>query len=908
MKRYALVIILVTVFAAFSASAQFKVKGLILSAESRSPLADVQVQVEPGGAFAFTNKRGEYQLGGLRPGRYVLQYKLLGRQSIEHSFNLHADTVINVSMDMQSLGLDEVSVIAQPSRIGSSSLLEKSAIRHTQPASLIDALQLIPGQLALNPDLSGVGQINLRQVPSSAEASRANALGTAIILDGVPFSNNANMQTSTNILNAAPGALPPFASSAGRGLDLRQIPADQIESIEVIRGIPSAKYGDLTAGAILVNTRAGIFKPEFTTRLNPNLFQQSAGFGTRIGQRTGIISLDADLAYGNRDPRDELSRYARHTAQATWSKPWLDKKLFTTVKLAVFRTRDQYRIDTADRATMRRYYSKDAGFRLSSNGKYSNEKSWFSLLSYDAGLSYTAQESYLQEKVVRDVYPITDAIAAGRHVARFGESEYLSEVSVSGRPVSAYGRLEANVFKFALQTDSNNSTASSLIAGAEYRHDVNHGSGRQFNPLRPPRQNYSTGDRPRTYAEIPALRQLAYYLENRTRGKIAGRNYDLQLGLRYDNVGAENPFSGQFGNVLAPRLNFAIETFRNLRLKAGYGRTAKSPTLSFLYPGNRYYDLQNFNYYANNPQERLVVLTTHVRDLTNTRLRSYTSEKAEFGLNYTHALFSGFLTGFRERTRNAFGTSRDVQVIQVDQLTAREYPPGSPPVLNEMPSGSKPFFAAYDISVNNRQIKSTGLEFQIETKPISGINTSFDLSGAWIKTQAYDNGEDFDVQQAFTSADVNRISIVSNGYQNRQEGRQLNTSMRFVTRLPALKFLISGLVQTVWNSSNESFNDLPDPIGYLDNSGNKVYLSPEQATSGLYEDLRKRIIVTGNDFQRPLWLFNLRATKEFRNGSGISFYVNNVPANRGIYYSEVRRENLKRNQDLFFGAEFTIKI
>lgn len=908
MLKHLLFALCVVLMSVCCVRAQITVTGIVAKKENGTALPDVQVQADPIGVFSFSNEKGSYVLRGIKPGRYLLSYKLLGRQILRREVELKSDTVINVAMEILSLGLSEVSILAQQSRTGSTSTLEKTAIQHTQPASLADALQLIPGQLAVNPDLSAVAQINLRQVPASGEAARANALGTAVVLDGVPFSNNANMQTTVNILNADPGALPAFSSVAGRGTDLRQVPADQIESIEVIRGVPSARYGDLTAGAILVTTRAGVFRPEFTTRLNPNLIQQSVGFGTRLGASAGILSFDGDVASGNADPRDQLSKFTRLTSQVAWSKPWLDQKLFTTSRLAVFRTSDAYKMDPADQAGMRQYSSKDMGFRFSSNGKYTPGGRLISVLSYDAGVSYTVQDSYLQERVVRDVYPITDSETEGRHVARFGESEYLSQVQVSGRPVSVYGRLEAGFLKVAKRFSETSSLSSSFIAGAEYRYDVNRGSGRQFNPLRPPRQNYSTGDRPRSYAEIPAMSQLAYYLENRVAGTLFGRAYNLHMGFRYDNIQPDGLLNGRFGNVLAPRLNLALETIRNLRLKAGYGLTAKSPTLSFLYPGKRYYDLQNFNYYASNPAERLVVLTTHIRDLSNTQLRSYTSRKAELGLDYTHAFFKGYITAFRERTKGAFGTDRDVQVIQVEQLTASEFPVGRPPELSPVPSGTRSFFAAYDIPVNNRQIENSGFEFQLETKPFDRINTSFDLSGAWIRTRSYNNGQDIDVARTFSSSDVSRIGIFSNGYENRVEGRRFNTSMRFITRIPALKFLFSGLIQTVWLSSSKNYNEAPDPVGFIDNTGKKVYLSPAEGASEAYQDLQKRIILTGTDFQRPLWLFNIRATKEFSNRSGLSFYINNIPADRGLYFSEVRKENIKRNQDLFFGAEFTIKF
>ncbi|MGF1925500.1 MAG: TonB-dependent receptor plug domain-containing protein, partial [Bacteroidia bacterium] len=248
-----------TTTTAFGQTSKVKLSGKIVDEKSALPLADVFIQVIGAQTYAVSQADGSFILLLKQPGKYSINFSLLGKKSLKLAYNISADTMIAVRMETLSLALKEVSVTSSRTKVGSSSVIDKTAIKHTQPTSLADALQLLPGQLAVNPDLSAAQQINIRQVPSNSDASRANALGTALVLDGIPFSNNANMQTHVNILNSSPGALAPFSSVAGRGNDLRQIPADQIESIEVIRGVPSARYGDLTTGAILVNTRAGVF-------------------------------------------------------------------------------------------------------------------------------------------------------------------------------------------------------------------------------------------------------------------------------------------------------------------------------------------------------------------------------------------------------------------------------------------------------------------------------------------------------------------------------------------------------------------------------------------------------------------------------------------------------------------------
>ena len=39
------------------------------------------------------------------------------------------------------------------------------------------------------------------------------------------------------------------------GVDMREIPTDNIERVEVVRGIPSVKYGELTSGLINITRK-----------------------------------------------------------------------------------------------------------------------------------------------------------------------------------------------------------------------------------------------------------------------------------------------------------------------------------------------------------------------------------------------------------------------------------------------------------------------------------------------------------------------------------------------------------------------------------------------------------------------------------------------------------------------------
>src|SRR5690606_22116500 len=101
-----------------------------------------------------------------------------------------------------------------------------------------------------------------------------NAMGTAIIIDGISQNNNANMQNKNLGTYGMSGALVSDYRNNQKydvtfgGTDLREIPADNIESVEVITGVAPAKYGDLTDGAIIIQRQAGKAGLELRTRFN----------------------------------------------------------------------------------------------------------------------------------------------------------------------------------------------------------------------------------------------------------------------------------------------------------------------------------------------------------------------------------------------------------------------------------------------------------------------------------------------------------------------------------------------------------------------------------------------------------------------------------------------------------------
>src|SRR6056297_1517758 len=121
-------------------------------------------------------------------------------------------------------------------RLRTSPKISSGEIEHLQATSLGDVLNLVPGiEKSQNPGLSKQSLVGIRSVTVSGTQGLLESFGSTVIVDGNEISSGAN------------------AMGSGRsGVDLRTIPADNIESVEVISGIPSAEYGNFSNGVIKV--------------------------------------------------------------------------------------------------------------------------------------------------------------------------------------------------------------------------------------------------------------------------------------------------------------------------------------------------------------------------------------------------------------------------------------------------------------------------------------------------------------------------------------------------------------------------------------------------------------------------------------------------------------------------------
>jgi hypothetical protein len=889
------------------------VYGSVLRASDSRPIAGARLSVGPRATFA--DSLGRFRLTGVAPGTVELLVTHAGfaRRFLSLDLTSGDSARVFVRLASRSVELERVVVTATETHRsregGSVSIIGRDAIEHVQASSLADVLQLLPGQPALNPTLSGARQALLRQSPTSTsrdpgpgtEAERTNALGTSVVLDGVPVSNNANLQTTLTILNSGPNALPQFSSTAGRGLDLRQIPADNIESVEVIRGVPSARHGDLTAGAILVTSRAGAQQPEFRMRANPLTFEASTVAGWATG--SGGLSVDANLVRSQDDPRSTLDRFTRATTQLSYTaRP--ASGVGMTLRLRGYAVLDEAKRDPDDLRTQRTTTARDRGARMDVRVALGDPARAAWQTEFTGSVSVAEQSATYQELIVRDIFPLTDVRRDTIAPGVYGRSEYLTRLTVDGLPVNGYGRLETRA------DWSRGSWRHQPMLGVELRFDDNRGDGRVFDAIEPPRQNYGVGDRPNDYTSIPSMTQLAPYAEHRLRTRLLGRPLDVAVGARLDLIDPIGRSRTSRSATLAPRSNLVWQLHRGLAVRGGYGVTNKAPTLSQLYPLPRYFDLTSFNYFPGTPSERLVVFTTRVVDPRTPGLRPVATRKLEGAVDWAVGRAAGTVTYFTERTSGAFGTTRVPVGMLVPQYRAASFPPGAPPLLDPTPVRVDSFVALYDTPRNTRRVDTRGVEATADAPEWRALRTQLSLSAGWFRTVATDSDTEIPVEQFISgSAQPVRVGVYPGG--RGSESERFITSVRLVHRLPAVGLVASVLWQTSWLEDDRPVGRLDGlPVGFVDRTGTVTPLTPADAALPAYAALRRSVLPLEGRWERrpPLHLVNLRLTKALPWRTQMSLFANNALADRPLYLRQRQAGFERRNPPVFFGVEFVSSL
>lgn len=882
--------------------------GRITDLRTAKPLEYATVSVRDAARGTITGRDGAYRLS-IDAEEVTVIFSMLGYEQHERTVRLNdSTTVLNVALVTADLRIKDVVVTARRSNgAATSSRIGQAAISHLQASSLADVMQLLPGVLSRDGSLSQSQQMSIRQVASD----RNTALGTALVVDGAPVSNDANMQVNNTALGN-----PKFASVAQGGIDLRSITTDRVEEVEVVRGIPSAQYGDLTSGLVILRSKSGETPLSFRLKSEPEVKMVSAGKGIALGNDMGVINADIDYARSYSDLRMPYKGYDRYTSQLGWSKVFRGTAISHCfdAKVGLLYSADVNRKDPNLFKENEEYSSKEKGVRLNVGGKLTSQNGGGWMFAYRVAGSYSHQKG-IEQRVVSLTGPQPLALSRvdGEFEGVYLPNEYYSKSLIDGKPLSISGNASfSNAVKLL-------DVRHKLSAGLDIRSEANLGRGQVFDVMRPPFPNTLGAGRPRAYYSLPWMKKAALFVEDAFNLKMGKTFAQVQAGLRLSSYYAAGNTLHEGRANLEPRLNIRHVVYTSkenkwctlLAWRLGAGTAYKTPTLLHLFPDRSYDDIMLLNYFSQDPSKRLLWVKTIVNDATNPNLKPAESNKLEFGLDWENSLFSGSLTLFDEEQKNGFDFSTRIVPVIFRRYVSDSYDASqssAKPSISDFKWEPDSLFISYSIPVNGVYTCKRGVEYTFSFRKIEALSTQVIVDGAYLYQRTRPDLTTYKMPSVVLLGKPYRYVGVFPSGQGKVY-QQLNTNIRIVTHIPSYRLIVSCLVQNVWFTSLRYQKVSELPASYLDLDGVERPFKPEMENDAYMGYMVNRYgeFYFKEDRVPLMTDVNLRITKEVWTNAQISFLVNRI-AEYKPQYADRTGYRIKTRSMPFFGVEMKVNI
>ena len=526
------------------AATTLKAQGVLLNGTIKSkgdgrPIEYATVTLKECELWAITDNKGRFAIKNVPSGNVTLTVRCLGFATFTTKVNVRAGMPhVDIGLNDDNLKLNEVEVVAK--RKGdattTSYTIDRLALDNRQALNLGDIMSLLPGGKTWNSSLLRNTRIALRS--SSGEMGNAS-FGTAIEVDGVRLDNNA-----------APG------ETLGAGT--RTLSTANIESVEVVTGVPSVEYGDLSNGIVKVNTRSGKSPFIVESKLNQNTRQLALSKGVDLGGKMGLFNFSMEHARTFGDITSPFTAYQRNVLSAQYMNVLMRQSMPLTLKRRLTGNVGGYN-SNADPDGELDSYKKERDNRFTANlsAEWLLNRKWLTSVVLKSSLSYADQlyENYSHTSSATTL-PYIHTMKAGYFVAYDYDKHPSADIILGptgywyvrsfndSRPLSYAFKLKADWVKRFSRI------YNKVSVGADYTGSRNLGRGTYYEEAR-----LTPTWRPYRYHELPTLNNLAVYAEERLNiptGKLS--NMELTVGVRNDISHIAGSAYGT-ASTLSPRAN-----------------------------------------------------------------------------------------------------------------------------------------------------------------------------------------------------------------------------------------------------------------------------------------------------------------------------------------------------------------
>lgn len=705
--------------------------------------------------LAITDIDGKCELSSSYEGNLVV-ITYVGYKSLTIPLKNHA--IIPLRQNATALGEVVVTARASDGPV-TSSIIGRDAMTHLQPNSIADLMELLPGGYAKDPNMGEANTITLRETGTMGAYGAItknnnysiSSLGTQFMVDGVPISTDANLQyspLSDTQSSASSSTVENNRNITNRGVDMRSISTDDIESVEVVRGIPSVEYGNLTSGLINIKKirRAIPLTARFKADGYSKLF--SLGKGLQLdGEGNSILNVDLGYMDSKIDPTDNFENYKRVTGALRYTLCGDRKEKIKWQWNSAFDYSGSFDDSKSDPdinyGRVDEYKSSYSRLALTNGFNVKMPKSWFKELDVNTLVSLQLDRLRQTRLVAPQRYGIVPlSWSDGENEAQAVYAEYTAHYLCDGKPFNAYVKVKG-VMGFKTPY-----TLHTIKVGANWDLAKNFGRGQVYD-MHHPLSVSGWSSRPRKYSDIPSLQNFSLFAEELMKANVGKCQLELMVGLRLNTLlGLERQFDMSGKYYADPRANLAwhLPKFKlggkpmSISLNGGYGITTKMPTLNYLYPDKYYSNFICMAYYdtANPEQDSKFVVHTYVQDPTNYHIKPARNHKWEIRLDmdWNDNLLS--VDYFRESMTSGFRYSTiygvyDYKSYDVSQMAAgKDY--------TTLPYENKRVLDGYQQSSNGSELVKQGIELAFTSQRIHCLRTRINVTGAWFHTR-YTNSQ-----------------------------------------------------------------------------------------------------------------------------------------------------------------------
>lgn len=898
--------------ALFAQTDKATVEGVVRDSDGK-PLSFATMFIAELGTGVSTDLEGKFRFTGTKGTEYTLNVSYLNHVDKEVKVKAGSPEPLVIVLEEQSYELAEVVVMADYKKNqGSTAVINQQALEHIQPTSVADVLSLIPGGLFRESSATGFNRISLRQSGSDDNTS----LGMAVVMDGIPQDNDGFRASIPGL------STDEYSDRLGmnRGIDLKTLSTDHIRKIEIVKGISSAKLGNLSSGVIQTTSKIGITPAQLRMKVDPLTKLIYLGKGFRISPKMGYLHTGIDYTSVYDDRRDPMSKYSRLTGQVTYnnSVDVGDKTLFLFFKLS-----EVYTLNQAKEDELTQDYNES--FR----NKYSRTGASFKAQMYDLGkivdnVEFIASADYTYDLIDRNRLVQTGTPLPSPLATEEGESEgiylpstYYSPFQIENKPLSLLTQLNAeSLFE-------TRSFRHKVIYGLSWKRTKNYGEGVMVDMTRPPYPGNNEYVRPVPNRSIPALSVGAAYAEEQLKHSNRWFDFELNAGVRFTQMfNLDTKYTELRKLQVEPRINAALsfnidlaggKSLRNM-FRFGFGQENKLPTLDYIYPDRVYKDMIVLNAYTkqDDPFNHLITYTK-IYDVTNNSLRPNRNTKYEAGWDVEYEGYSLSLTFFKEHSDRGFESVAEYSPVRYTRYVD---PIDGQPIVGRRPEKedyvADPYatFVDMDIVRNSMKVEKKGLEYLLRFPKIIPLSTTVEINGAYYDTR-YSSGAPLQYHPAFRDDDRPQPYVGIYRRQNITRQRIFNTNLWFNTNIPRYKMIFTTFFQFIWLNEEMRINGDEYPSAYFDTDG-RMHTVDDRILQSIKDGhtVWRHYHIYKEDFSETLPVsltVNFKVTKEFSRMIRASFFVNNILDINPLYKNRYN-QNVRVWQKSFFGAEMTFSF